>query len=61
VNAMNWTTTGGDKVTIYLTEDKQFAWRVRAANGEIVGHGESHIRLTDAIAAAERHHPRVES
>lgn len=54
-----WLTTGGDRVHIFQGEDGQFHWHVRAANGEIVGQGEAHPRRETAIAAAERHHPRL--
>lgn len=54
-----WQTTGGDTVTVYSTSSG-FRWRVRAKNGEIVGTGEAHPHPKSAVAAAERHHPRVE-
>lgn len=60
-NRVSWVTAHQDTVWIYETPSG-FRWRVRSANGEVVGHGESHPRIEDAVAAAERHHPReVES
>jgi hypothetical protein len=71
----SWTTTGGDRVTVFsrtvlsrplLRRSRvvgtTWHWHVRAAgNNEIVEHGEAYRRRIDAVAAAERHHPRVES
>ena len=59
-----WTTTHGDEVRVFerlrLRKAKRWYWHVTAANAEIVEHGEGYSRRIDAIAAAERHHPRVE-
>lgn len=60
MNEITWRTSMGDTVTVFRTVDGQFAWHVQAANGEVVGQGESHPHRADAIAAAERHHPRIE-
>lgn len=62
---VTWTTHHGDEVEVWragrLKHDEDvWRWRVRAGNGEIVGSGEAHPDIDDAIAAAERHHPRVE-
>jgi uncharacterized protein YegP (UPF0339 family) len=54
-----WWTTAGDRVEVYRDIEDQYRWTVRAANGEIVEQGESHPDKRDAVAAAERHHPRV--
>jgi uncharacterized protein YegP (UPF0339 family) len=32
----------------------EYRWRLKGANGEIVGQGEGHPRLADAVRAAER-------
>lgn len=64
---VTWTTSHGDEVEVWRAgrvradDTDVWRWRVRAANGEIVGSGEGHPRVEDAIAAAERHHPRAES
>lgn len=55
-----WPTVHGDTVEVYST-GTEFRWRVQAANGEIVGQGEGHTRLSSAVDAAERHHPPVDS
>jgi hypothetical protein len=58
----NWVTGHGDKVEVWHAPTlDEYRWRVRAANGEIVGSGEGHPELSDAVAAAERHHPPVAS
>jgi len=69
MDTVTWTTTHGDTVEVYLTkfEDGTLArllgpswrYRVRAANNKIVEWGESYTRRRAAVAAAERHHPRV--
>jgi uncharacterized protein YegP (UPF0339 family) len=39
--------------TFYRDAAGQHRWRLKGANGEIVGHGEGHTRLADAVRAAE--------
>lgn len=67
-----WRTNHGDTVEVYATAaaclrpecttaHREYRYRIRAANGEIVEHGEAYSRKADAIEAAGRHHPRVES
>jgi hypothetical protein len=59
-----WPTTKGDHVTLFtrLTlRGLRWRWHCTAGNGEIVEHGQSYSRRIDAVTAAERHHPRVES
>lgn len=56
-----WKTDHGDTVTVFPDGRKAYSWHVRAGNGEVVGQGESHPNASDAIAAAERHHPPVAS
>ena len=57
-----WETDHGDMVTVWYDPDgDEYRWRVRAANGEVVGHGEGHPRQEDAVTAASRHHPPVAS
>lgn len=70
---ITWPTAGGDKVEVYATATtclrtectiahREYRYRVRAANGEIVETGsEGYTRKAAAIEAAERHHPRVEA
>jgi hypothetical protein len=70
---VKWPTSGGDTVEVYetaitcLRDDcavyhREYRYRVTAANGEIVEQGsEGYTRKAAAVAAAERHHPRVES
>lgn len=36
---------------IYRTRTKQYRWRLRAANGEIIAHGESYKRKADCLNA----------
>ena len=70
VNDM-WLTTGGDRVEVFSrpvlvrsllrtrVKGIEWRWHVRAAgNNEIVESGEGYVRRIDAVAAAERHHPR---
>ena len=57
-----WPTGHGDTVEVYEVDhgvQMEYRWRVRAGNGEIVGQGEAHPRLANAVSAAERHHPPV--
>jgi hypothetical protein len=68
-----WRTTGGDAVEVYEapapclrpecnTAHREYRYRVRAANGEIVEQGsEGYTRKAAAVEAAGRHHPQVES
>lgn len=57
-----WKTEHGDVVSVYRNQDgSEYRWHVRAANGEIVGQGESHSELSVAVTAAKRHHPPVAS
>jgi hypothetical protein len=61
---LRWTTTHGDVVTIYsrgIGPLRRWRWRVRAANGEIVGSGEAHPQIESAVEAARRHHPPLPS
>jgi uncharacterized protein YegP (UPF0339 family) len=55
-----WMTSNGDQVHVFQDRHGDWRWHVRAGNGEIVGQGESHPERSSAVAAAERHHPRVE-
>ena len=60
----SWSTTHGDRVSVFqrLTVlGTKWRYHVVAANGELVESGESYSRRIDAVTAAERHHPRVES
>ena len=69
---IKWPTNGGDVVEVYATPTRclrtecttahrEYRYRVRAANGEIVEQGsEGYTRKAAAVTAAERHHPRVE-
>ena len=67
---MKWLTNHGDTVEIYtgpasclrencVVAHLEYRYRVVAANGEIVESGEGYVRRVDAVAAAERHHPRL--
>lgn len=57
-----WQTENGDVVEVFVGADDQHHWRVKdPGNHEIVGRGEGHPRLADAVVAAERHHPPVAS
>lgn len=57
-----WLTGHEDTVEVwYAPTLGEYRWRVRARNGEIVGQGEGHPDVDDAVAAAERHHPPVTS
>lgn len=38
---------------IYKTRNKQWAWRLRADNGEIIAQGESYKRRKDAFGAID--------
>jgi uncharacterized protein YegP (UPF0339 family) len=60
---IKWRTTGGDAVEVYAaTAHREYRYRVRAANGEIVEQGsEGYTRKAAAVEAAGRHHPQVES
>lgn len=51
-----WLTAIGDRVLVYLGEDGEWHWRVRARNGENVGSGEGHPGQGDALTAAMRYH-----
>jgi uncharacterized protein YegP (UPF0339 family) len=42
------------KFTFYKDHAGEYRWRLKGANGEVVGQGEGHPRLADAIRAAER-------
>jgi hypothetical protein len=55
-----WTTTGGDRVTVWQDDAGLWRWNVKAGNNEVVGSGEAHPDRRDAETAALRHHPRVE-
>ena len=57
----HWQTTGNDRVHVYEDTAGEWRWQVRAANGEIVEQGEGYVRRSDAVTAALRHHPEVES
>lgn len=58
----SWKTDLDDTVEVYVADDGDYHWRVRAAgNNENVGSGEGHPELASAVAAAERHHPPVTS
>jgi len=39
------------KFQIYRTRAKQWRWRLRADNGEIIAHGESYKRKWDCVNA----------
>lgn len=52
-----WHTANGDSVRVFEGADGQWRWHVRAGNGEVVGQGEAHPDVHDAVTAAERHHP----
>lgn len=56
----SWVTLHGDVVEVFTT-GSEYRWHVQARNGEIVGQGEGHPQLSDAVSAAERHHPPVAS
>jgi hypothetical protein len=70
---IKWRTTGGDAVEVYATParclrtecttaHREYRYRVRAANGEIVEQGsEGYTRKAAAVEAAGRHHPQVDS
>lgn len=49
-----------DRMRIFQDEDGQWRWHVRAPNGEIISHGESHTRREDAVRAALRANPHLE-
>jgi uncharacterized protein YegP (UPF0339 family) len=36
------------KFEVYQGQDDEYRWRLKAANGEVVAHGESHTRTEDA-------------
>lgn len=66
-----WAATGGDTVEVYViprdclrydcdVRHREYRWRVKAANSEVVGSGEGHTRKQAAVEAALRHHPQVE-
>jgi len=38
---------------IYRTKAKEFRWRLRADNGEIIAHGESYKRRADLLRCIE--------
>ena len=59
-----WSTTHGDRVNVFQRlglRGTKWRYDVTASNGEIVEWGEAYSRRIDAVTAAERHHPRVES
>ena len=59
-----WLTLHGDTVEVFQRRGltgQRWLWHVTARNGEIVESGEPYRRRIDAVAAAERHHPRVEA
>lgn len=58
-----WLTTHGDRVHLmarYGLRGKRWYFTVTTAgNHKIAEWGEAYVRRVDAVAAAERHHPRV--
>jgi uncharacterized protein YegP (UPF0339 family) len=51
--------TNVDHVEVFQDTDKQWRWRAKAGNDEIVATGESHQRAEDAERAADGVFPGV--
>lgn len=53
--------TNVKNVYVFMSpQDGQWYWRAKAANGEIVAQGESHIYKNDAVRAAQGVFPDFE-